>query len=56
LHHSYDNGLISLNGRPVSSVPLDPALSWLQASEVISIALTELYRPHGEAAERPPPD
>jgi hypothetical protein len=41
---AYDNGLISLNGRPVSSVPIDPALSWLQASEVIGMALTEFYR------------
>jgi hypothetical protein len=29
---------------PVSSFPLDQALSWLRASEVISIALTEFYR------------
>jgi hypothetical protein len=49
---AYDNGLISLNGRPVSSVPVDPALSWLQASEVISIALTEFYRQVSKRAQQ----
>ncbi len=43
---AYDNGLISVDGRPVSmgNMPIDSALGWLQASEVIGIALTEFYR------------
>ena len=43
---AYDNGLISIDGRIVSSgkIKRDNALGWLQASEVISIALTEFYR------------
>jgi hypothetical protein len=41
---AYDNGMISLDGRPVSSQPVDAALSWLQANEVIGIAMSEFYR------------
>jgi hypothetical protein len=40
---AYDNG-IKVDSRPVSSDPLDQAYSWLQAHEVIGIALTEFYR------------
>jgi hypothetical protein len=36
--------MIHLDGRPTSSVPADAALSWLQACETTSIAMTEFYR------------
>lgn len=43
---AYDNGVISVDGRPVSTVPLDAAHGWLSCHEVVSIALTEFYRQH----------
>jgi hypothetical protein len=39
---AYDNGVLSVDGRPVSVG--DPTLNWLSAHEVMSIAMTEFYR------------
>ena len=39
---AYDNGVLEVDGRPVSTI--DPAHSWLSANEVIGMALVEFYR------------
>lgn len=39
---AYDNGVLEVDGRPVSTI--DAAHSWLGANEVIGMALAEFYR------------
>jgi hypothetical protein len=39
---AYDNGVLSVDDRPVSTI--DPAHSWLSAHEVMGIAMSEFYR------------
>jgi hypothetical protein len=39
---AYDNDILMVDGRPVSTV--DPAHSWLSAHEVMGIAMSEFYR------------
>jgi hypothetical protein len=39
---AYDNDVLMVDGRPVSTV--DPAHSWLSAHEVMGIAMSEFYR------------
>jgi hypothetical protein len=39
---AYDNGMVSVNGRPVERP--DRAATWLYANEVIAINLAEFYQ------------
>jgi hypothetical protein len=54
---AYDNGLVSVDGRPVSmGNTRDPALDWLHANEVISIALAEFYHQVAQRRGAKPPE
>jgi hypothetical protein len=41
---AYDNGMITVNGRPVSSDPSNPTTAWMEVFKVIAISLSEFQR------------